>query len=41
MKHRGVGDGIFIADAESDTVGFLFLDSPFLVEGSEEEEEEA
>ena len=41
MKHRGVGDGIFIVDAESNIVSFLFWDSPFPEEGSEEEEEEA
>ena len=41
MKHRGVGDGIFIVDAESNTVSLLLWDSLFPVEGSEEEEEEA
>ena len=40
MKQRGVGDGIFIVDAESNASSLLFWDSPFPKEESEEEEEE-
>ena len=40
MKQRGVGDGIFIVDAESNAGSLLFWDSPFPKEESKEEEEE-